>query len=182
MTESLDGPRGLRTRASELQILAAVLHAGSHRPGKETMLDFFLMHTLTSSLFLHCYVELLAPCYAASLLRGKFVADMVYYIAHGRPYLNLEQFESYPKLLSWEQIISKAIASEDDHVPKAVRALIHASRYDQTPSFPLQIYQAMASLTVEDNLYWSVDPIGFDEAWRNNKKKKQLANTRIIHG
>lgn len=180
VTESLDGPKGLRARATELQILAAALHAGSYRPGKEIMLDFFLMHTLTSSLFLHCYVELLAPRHAASLLRGKFASDLVYYIAHGRPYLNLEQFKSYPELLSWEQIISKAIASEDDHVPKAVRALIHASRYDKTKIFPLQIYQAMAALSVDDNLSWSIDPVGFDEAWHSNKTKKQLANTRII--
>jgi hypothetical protein len=110
----------LRARATELQILAAALHAASCRPGKEIMLDFFLMHTLTSSLFLHCYVELLDPRYAASLLRGKFAADLAYYIAHGRPCLNFEQFKSFPRLLSWEQVISKAIASEDDHVPKAI--------------------------------------------------------------
>jgi len=178
---SLDGKMGLRARATELQILAAALHAGSHRAAEEIILDFFLMHTLTSSLFLHCYVELLEPRYAASLLRGKFAADLIYYIAHGRPYLNIEQFKSYPKLLSWEQIISKAIASEDDHVPKVVRALIHAYRYDKTQVFPVEIYQAMASLSVDDNLYWSVDAIGFDEAWRSNKKKENLANTRITH-
>lgn len=181
VTESLDGPMGLRARAVELQILAAALYAGSHRPGKERMLDFFLMHTLTSSLFLHCYIELIEPRHAASLLRGKLASDLVYYIAHGRPYLNLEQFESYPELLSWDQIILKAIASEDDHVPKAVRALIHASHYDKTKVFPSHIYQAMASLSVDDSLSWSVDPIGFDEAWHSIKKKKQLANTRIIH-
>jgi hypothetical protein len=141
VTETLDGPMGLRARATELQILASALHAGSYRPGKEIMIDFFLMHTLTSSLFLHCYIELLDPCYAVSLLRGKFASDLVYYIAHGRPYLNIEQFESYPKVLSWDQIISKAIASEDDHVPKAVRALIHASHYDKTQIFSLHIYQ-----------------------------------------
>jgi hypothetical protein len=45
---------------------------------------------------------------------------------------------------------------------------------------PLEIYQAMASLTVDDNLYWSVDAIGFDETWQSNKKKEQLANTRIL--
>lgn len=126
-------------------------------------------------------MELLEPRYAASLLRGKFAADFVYYIAHGQPYLNIEQYKSYPKLLSWDQIIAKAIASEDDHVPRAVRALIHASRYDKTQTLPLEIYKAMASLTVDDNLYWSVDAIGIDEAWRSNKKKENLANTRITH-
>lgn len=156
VTETLDGPMGLRARATELQILASALYAGSYRPGKEISLDFFLMHTLTSSLFLHCYIELLAPCYAVSLLRGKFASDLVYYIAHGRPYLNLQQFDSYPKLLHWDQIISKAIASADDHVPKAVRALIHASHYDRSKVFHLQIYQAIASLSVDDNLSWNM--------------------------
>ncbi len=181
VSESLDGPTGLRIRATELQILAAALYAGPHCADKETMLDFFLMHTLTSSMFLHYYVELLEPRHAASLLRGKFATDLVYYIAHGRPYLNLEQFKSYPKVLNWDQIISKAIASEDDHVPKVIRALIHASRYDKAQVFPLETYQAIASLSVDDNLYWSVDAIGFDEAWHSNKKKKQLATTRITH-
>jgi hypothetical protein len=180
VSESLDGPTGLRARASELQILAATLHAGSYCPGKEIILDFFLMHTLTSSLFLHSYIELLESHYAALVLRGKFAADLIYYIAHGRPYLNIEQFRAYPQLLSFEQIIAKAIASEDDHVPKAVRALIHACHYDESQVLSLEIYQAMASLTVDDNLYWSLDAIGFDEARRNKKNKKQLANTRII--
>ena len=57
-------------------------------------------------------------------------------------------------------------------MPKAVRALIHASRYDNNQVFPLEIYQAMASLTVDDKLYWSVDAIGFDEAWSSHKKKE----------
>lgn len=180
VSASLDGRAGLRTRATELQILAASLYAGSYRPGEEVMLDFFLMHTLTSSLFLHGYVELLDPHYAASLLRGKFALDLVYYIAHGRPCLNLEQFSTYPDLLSWDQIISKAIASEDDHVPKVIRALIHASHYDRMPVFSSKIYQAMASLTVDENLFWSLDAIGFDEAWHGNKKKEHLAKTRIL--
>jgi hypothetical protein len=175
----LDGKNSLRERATELQILAASMYAGSYRPGDETILDFFLMHTLTSSLFLHCYVELLDPNYAAALLRGKFAADLVWYIAHGRPYLNIEQFITYPDLLDWDQIISKAIASEDDHVPKAIRALIHASHYDKHTLSP-EIYQGMASLTVNENLFWSLDAIGFDEARYGNKKKQQ-AKTRIIH-
>lgn len=179
VSASLDGKNGLRERATELQILAASMYAGSYRSGDETMLDFFLMHTLTSSLFLHCYVELLDPHYGATLLRGKFAADIVWYIAHGRPQLNIEQFMAYPALLDWDHIISKAIASEDDHVPKAVRALIHASHYDKQILSP-QIYQAMASLTVNENLFWTLDAIGFDEA-RYGDKKNQQAKTRVIH-
>ena len=176
----LDGTQGLRAAATELQILAATLHAGPHRQGQETMLDFFLMHTLTSSLFLHCYVELLEPPYAACLLQGKFAVDLAYYIAHGRPRLNMEQFADYSKLLSWDQIIAKAIASEDDHVPKAVRALIHASRYDKTKVFSFETYQAIASLTVNDQLYWSLDAIGFEEAWKGDREKTSLGTTRVI--
>lgn len=116
------------------------------------------MHTLTSSLFLHSYINLLEPRYAASLLRGKFASDLVYYIARGRPYLDLEQFAHYDKQLSWDEIIIKAIASEDDHVPKVVRALIQASHYDKANIISLPTYQAIASLSVEENLSWDLGP------------------------
>jgi hypothetical protein len=83
--------------------------------------------------------------------------------------------------LTWDQIISNAIASEDDHVPKVVRALIHASHYDKTQVLSSDIYQAMASLSVDDNLFWSLDAIGFDEARNSNKQKNKQAKTRVIH-
>ncbi|CAF1201541.1 unnamed protein product [Didymodactylos carnosus] len=164
VSETLDRPTGLRARATELQALAAALYAGPQRPGKQITIDFFLMHAFTSSLFVHSYIEFLNPRYGAALLRGKFAVDLAYYISRNRPLLNLEQFKSYP-LKSWSEIISKAISHGDSHVPKSIRAVKHAAAYDTT--IPSEIYQAIATITVDPDRKWSSDGIGFDEEWQD---------------
>jgi len=168
VSETLDG---LRTRAKELQVLATKLYAGPQRPEKAFFFDFYLMHSLTSSLFLTSYIELLDVHYGAKLLRDKFTQDLIYYIARNRPLLNFEQFKSWPTI-SWSEIFSKAIAHSDDHIAKVIRALKHASTSDKT--IPAEIYQAIATIGV-DNAKWCTESgIGFDEQWKDIPDRKKF--------
>jgi len=126
------------------------------------------------SLFVHSYIEFLNPRYGAALLRGKFAIDLAYYISRNRPLLNLEQFKSYPGK-SWNEIISKAIAHNDEHVPKAIRGLKHAAAYDAI--IPAETYQAMAAMTIDADGNWNQDGIGFDETWQDIPNSREAMQT-----
>ncbi|TCD65714.1 hypothetical protein EIP91_002290 [Steccherinum ochraceum] len=68
--------------------------AHSKDPSKEFNGDFFLMHLVTSSLFLPSVMSYLPPATAAFLLRTYFLTTLVLYIARGRPALPIADFYS----------------------------------------------------------------------------------------
>jgi hypothetical protein len=53
------------------------------------------MHAVTSSIFLPTFVRSLSPEHAARLLRDKLAVDLGYFVARGRPELNLDQLLAY---------------------------------------------------------------------------------------
>ena len=106
---------------------------------------------LTSSLFLPPYMALLTPHSKSLLLRSYLFASLVWWVARGRPELNIKAFyaatSAHPipfgrrptphkdSLLSddpkavvpnpWFPIVENAIVHPDDHLPKAQRAFAH---------------------------------------------------------
>ncbi|CAA7267836.1 unnamed protein product [Cyclocybe aegerita] len=113
--------------------------------------DFFLMHLVTSSLFLPTTFPLLKRSSQIRLLRSYFSVSLAWYIARGRPALNIKAFFSNPNSLvptapgphptpnkvaqpapdspsaitpnAWLQIIQSTLVHPDDHVCKLQRAL-----------------------------------------------------------
>jgi len=165
--EQLDGECGLRARAIELQVMGAVVCCGAQPPNKEPHFDFYGLHILTSSIFLQAFIEQLNPVYGASLLRGKFLIDLVVYLSRNRPAINLEQFKTYPKQ-PWEKILEVTFANpkegkEREHIHKCVRALKHVARLDK--SIDPVIYHGMAQMMADCNSKWEWGAIGFDEVW-----------------
>ncbi|CAF1250295.1 unnamed protein product, partial [Rotaria sordida] len=72
-------------RRASILVNAAVI-----RPKKSPRLDFYLMHATTSSLFLNILVHSLKNKEnQLKLMRAKFAVDLLYYVARGRPKLNL---------------------------------------------------------------------------------------------
>lgn len=77
-------------RAEELVWLAVVLYAAcARRPdasaGRETKLDFFLMHCVTSSLFLPTLLERVSPHLRPFILHSHLRIMLAYWVSRGRP-------------------------------------------------------------------------------------------------
>lgn len=160
----------LVAKAGELMALGAAVYAGPQRREKAACLDFFLMHALTSSLFLPAYVELLAPEDSVKLMTAKLAVDLAYYVSRNRPKLDIDQFRGVDALRTWGELFDAAIAHDDEHVPKAVRGLLQALIYgghyvdDEDAD---KIFRGMAELTLEADGEWNQDGIGFDQVWKD---------------
>ena len=109
------------------------------------------MHMVTSSLFLPSYMAFLTPHSKSLLLRSYLFASLGWWVARGRPELNIKAFyettSAHPMpsgpfptphknaLLSddpkgvvpnpWFPIVENAIVHPDDHLPKAQRVFVH---------------------------------------------------------
>lgn len=71
--------------------MATVILAASSRPGyAQHKLDFFLMHTLTSVIFLPSLVEVLKPASRIALLYSHFKVMVGYWVSRGRPALHIK--------------------------------------------------------------------------------------------
>jgi len=112
--------------------------------------DFFHMHFVTSSMFLSSILVHLEPKSRELLLRTYLGVCLVWYLARGKPHLDIEAFfqdSSTLKSLTgpasltgpshnipaatahspnpWAQIVQQAIVHPDDHLPKLQRTLAH---------------------------------------------------------
>ncbi|KAM0791678.1 hypothetical protein ACM66B_003954 [Microbotryomycetes sp. NB124-2] len=77
-------------KTEELFWMATVIFAASSRPGYlDTKLDFFLMHGLTSVLFLPPILEVISPHLRPYLLHSHFRVLVAYWISRGRPELHI---------------------------------------------------------------------------------------------
>ncbi|KAF5350905.1 hypothetical protein D9758_010511 [Tetrapyrgos nigripes] len=149
-------PKQVERKIAELQWANMLIYAlpGFQRgQGDKFHADFFNMHLVTSSLFLPSIVPLLTPASQEVFLRGYLAISLTWWVARGRPNLDVESFfsadiaqpdlkASSPAKLSllspphssatnpnpWLPIIQQAILSPDDHVPKFQRAAAHYAR------------------------------------------------------
>ncbi|KAF8804077.1 hypothetical protein BYT27DRAFT_7107925 [Phlegmacium glaucopus] len=125
--------------------------------------DFFHMHFVTSSLFLSSIFSLLKRSSQELLLRGYFAICLIWYIARGRPEVDIARFfgnaatlhpippgpkptphkdvspsptSSYAIIPNpWLPIIQSTLTHPDDHLPKLQRALAeYSSRFGSTPA------------------------------------------------
>ncbi|KAF9549930.1 hypothetical protein CPC08DRAFT_768992 [Agrocybe pediades] len=114
--------------------------------------DFFFMHFVTSSIFIPTVVKTLKnKTSQLRLLKGYFAIILSWYIAHGRPALNLRKFFSNPNSLvasppgparlyhgvplanQWHEIMQATLRHPDDHLSKLQRALAsHAVHFGKT--------------------------------------------------
>ncbi|OLL26725.1 Oxidoreductase [Neolecta irregularis DAH-3] len=163
----------LEEKANELIHLAVVVFAGAQRPDKDLNLDFFLMHTLTSSLFLPSYINALSKKNAVKLLKAKFALDLAYWVSRGRPSIDLTVAEKMGAKYSWDEIIKIGNESRDDHVPKVVRAAKFAEVRcgDKEGIYRGIAAMTVVKITVEGGRY-NQDGVGFDECWQDIPARK----------
>jgi hypothetical protein len=98
------------------------------------LLDFFLMHVVTSVLSLAATLPVLTLAHQVQLLKAHFAAMIICYIASRTPTINPELLWNYKEELlqsdsnPWVNIINRSLKPElECHVIKVVRSLIYAN-------------------------------------------------------
>lgn len=153
----------LDKKIKECTFVATLLMSGTGRRGRKPRLDFFLMHLVTSSIFLKPLCAALRNSeHKAALLRAYVPVMMVYVLARGRPRIDPELIMSYSEsprspitaqkeyfkstnqatgnpwndedYNPWPTLIEGCLYHSDSHVLKAMRTLVlGASQYGDTP-------------------------------------------------
>lgn len=108
------------------------------RKDKEVKVDFFLMHCVTSAIFISAFnaQDWITPESKARLLEWKTRFDILTYVAVGAPVLHTDEIKNYEPKVSqdgdgnpWLDIIKRAIHADDDgHTIKTIRALAYGER------------------------------------------------------
>ncbi|KAG1793541.1 uncharacterized protein HD556DRAFT_1479300 [Suillus plorans] len=100
--------------------------------------DFFLMHMVTSSIFLPSLIVYLSPRAQALLLRAYLLSVVAWFVARGRPPLNFKSFfESTPTIPnppnslatsnSFLPLVQSSMMHPSEHHPKIQRAFAYFS-------------------------------------------------------
>ena len=146
----------LASKVEECIWVSTLLLASTGRKGRKPRLDFFLMHLVTSSLFLQPFFAVLEkPAYKVALLNAYIPVLVLIILTRGRPRINPELLMSYtdvprppvsasnlpdPNSKSignpqndsdynpWPAMIEAVQYHRDSHVPKTLRTLIFASQ------------------------------------------------------
>ncbi|KAF9261453.1 hypothetical protein L218DRAFT_1078669 [Marasmius fiardii PR-910] len=130
-------PKVVERKIEELQWVNVLLHT---LPGfKETAhggdfnADFYMMHLVTSSLFLGPLISALSsPTSKHLLLQTYFGVSLIWWVTRGKPSLDIDSFYAAPppsgtEQKTWSELIQHAVVHPDDHFVKCQRALAHYS-------------------------------------------------------
>ncbi|PCH34665.1 hypothetical protein WOLCODRAFT_139493 [Wolfiporia cocos MD-104 SS10] len=145
-------------KIEELTLMNVLMYGVGGWAGRETSktkqfnADFFLLHLVTSVLFLPSLAAYLSPSSSSILLRSYFLNSLAWYVARGRPALPIRDFyvsvlahprehgaphtapgkgtlvTSDPSPNPWVPIVQTTLMHPDDHLCKLQRALAHFDR------------------------------------------------------
>ncbi|KAK6356794.1 hypothetical protein TWF718_001135 [Orbilia javanica] len=149
--------------SAELASAAAFVCSATPRLDKKVKFDFFLMHTVTSSVFLDVWVRQawLGNAEKSILINyfGWMVVNM--YVSRGCADINFDQVKDYKakeRNSDWVSIAARATRLKDDgHVSKTVRALVNAEKVSQN-------YGVVDGFEVATNLYLKIAEMALDAA------------------
>ena len=121
---------GIARATAEMISCAAWACAAAHQPGKQRKIDFFMMHAVTSSVFVSVLNRQgwLSLADKARVVEWKTRLDLVWYAASAAPELVEEHMTGYEPTLSkgmgWAELYRAVNLHHDDgHVAKFVRAI-----------------------------------------------------------
>jgi hypothetical protein len=154
------GEEEFNAKVEEMIWSASLLLFATGRPGRKPRLDFFLMHLVTSSLFLPSYFAVLQnPVHKTMLLRAYLPCLVLITLLRGRPRIDPSLLMSYtatarPPVPSsllpgkraigdpredasynpWPAMLESVLYTHDSHVVKTMRTLVYAAqKYGDSP-------------------------------------------------
>ncbi|EGG06241.1 uncharacterized protein MELLADRAFT_87395 [Melampsora larici-populina 98AG31] len=125
------------SKTEELCWLAVAIYASSYQDGPSPyQLDFFLLHGVTSCIFLPTILQNLSKASQKVLLTSYFRSVIALWISRGRPPLHLSQELGAKNMdlhevdisKNWQAMISSAMTHSDEHTTKTIRTLAWASQ------------------------------------------------------
>ncbi|KAI7971922.1 hypothetical protein EIK77_007521 [Talaromyces pinophilus] len=140
-------PLQIKRKTAELANTALFVAAAAQKPQKVEMIDFFLLHSVNSSIWMSVLIEQnwMTDEAKCRLLEIKGWTDLITYACCRVPTLYPERIFNYtPKQPGhWETVYRRAVVYNDDgHVPKFIRAARYVEQvskeYAGQPEFPLQ--------------------------------------------
>ncbi|OAX36710.1 hypothetical protein K503DRAFT_793258 [Rhizopogon vinicolor AM-OR11-026] len=143
-TIDLSKPGEIERKMEECIWTSSIIYAIGGWRNKAFTGDFFLMHMVTSSVFLPSLIAYLSPRAQVLLLRAYFASTIAWLVARGRPSLNVRSFvETTPTVPNppssqavphdaqipnpFLPLIQSSIVHPSDHHPKIQRAFAHFS-------------------------------------------------------
>lgn len=142
----------IQERVEELNwFVTLIFGLGGWKKDRAFRAGFFLVHFVTSNLFLPSILSLLQPKHQIDLMRVYFATALAWFVADGRPALDVQGFfqsvtadpkpnhnfkssANEPEGNPWYTLLAHTIAHPDEHHVKAERALAHgAALYGSRP-------------------------------------------------
>ncbi|KAI7892228.1 uncharacterized protein EV154DRAFT_441653 [Mucor mucedo] len=168
-----ENSKDIQTKFKDLYtMVVTALGSAGLRANHAVKVDFFIMHALTSSEFIHQYISKVAPSEAVSLLRAHLASTLVYYIAGGRPVLNVDDLLAY-KIKEqgnnpWLGVMDQSLDCMEPHVIKVVRAcavgqIIYGPQQDPRLN---EVWLKVAHMAIESKGQWEFSGLGFEETWK----------------
>jgi len=183
-----DDEADLNRRTAEMVSVCAYVAGSAHQQGRTRKIDFFVMHSVTSSIFCTVLIgqDWIPLADRARLVEYKARTDLMWYAATGSSPLDTEAISGYahPESdgMSWDDLFRDVRRECDDgHAAKFIRALKNgeqtAKRYEQTEEwaayFPCKgdMWLKMARLCQDTtkNTHWELKWVffaGFEEGWK----------------
>ncbi|KAK1069700.1 hypothetical protein LTR74_004579 [Friedmanniomyces endolithicus] len=182
-------PDDLERKTAEMINAVAYYTAGAQREGYVRKYDFYFIHCLNSSIFFSTFLHQpwITPANKTRLLTYKIWTDLAMYASRASPRIRLDLVRQYvPKYPSdWDGIFDRvtALADDDGHAAKLVRALAHGERicapWEGRGEFRVKggDWLGMGHMAVDSveagEPRW-VRSAGFDEAWEGVELRAQL--------
>ena len=123
-------PEALEEKTAEMINCCAYFAGAAQRAGKQRKIDFFYMHSVTSSIFLTVLTRQpwISTAMKVRLVEWKVRVDLVWYATCGAAELQLDYVRNYEagpsSGMDWRALFGAVNALHDDgHVGKFVRAL-----------------------------------------------------------
>jgi len=151
-------PDKLSSRIEELSWLAALTYGvGGWNTSRGFLADFFLMHLVTSSLFIPSIIAQLDKTSQSALLRAYAAVTFAVWVSRGRPSFQIKAFyenvsttplppldapkpsaecldKDHVTQNPWLALLQSTVSHPDEHLVKTERALAHyASLYGDRP-------------------------------------------------
>lgn len=180
-------PQDLERRTAEMISTCAYMAGASQRPGRKRKIDFFYMHTVTSSIFFSVFIkqDWIKLEDRVRLVEWKGRLDLAWYVVSGCAELYsdaiTEYHDDFSASMGWKELYAAVNKEHDDgHVVKLIRALKNgqeaAKPFEEgefKDSFPVKgdMWLKIAQMTLDTTKDWPSDLkwvnfTGFDMGWK----------------
>jgi len=163
--------QGIDAKTKELYKACVLAVGGTGLRNGKVKQDFFLMHALTSVLFVHKLVHTLPPAYAVSCLKSHLGAALAYYISRGRPAIDVDALVNYKgkqpldTTNPWLSILKRAVDIDEVHVTKVVRSCALGDLLFGAEESYSRLCLNTAQIALDLAGGWEFEGVGWDEAW-----------------